>query len=160
MNMENHEILRKLNYIVKLLLIAPETRKIIATLKEQIKGVQDSFTGRSLNFRQYEFPGEIKSLWIFVIKKNTPTISHFHPNSIQYTVMIEGKGKVQINHELRELRKYSPWDIKPWCVIGRELHHEFFPLDSEMIVVSFQTCKRNELIEIKSKSGKKRMYKP
>jgi hypothetical protein len=43
-------------------------------------------------------------------------------------------------------------------VIGEGVPHEFFPEETEMVVVSFHTCDARELEEIELKAGVKRLY--
>jgi hypothetical protein len=45
-----------------------------------------------------------------------------------------------------------------WCVIGEGVPHEFFPEETEMVVVSFHTCESSELEEIECGAGAKRLY--
>ena len=45
-----------------------------------------------------------------------------------------------------------------WYVIGEGVPHEFFPEGEDMAVVSFHTCAAEELEEVASGSGARRIY--
>jgi hypothetical protein len=45
-----------------------------------------------------------------------------------------------------------------WLVIGKGVHHEFFPEEEDMIVVSFHTTAASELEEVACETGEKRRY--
>src|SRR5262249_11992816 len=106
-------------------------------------------------------PDKIRSSWIFVLKKDVPSGCHYHPNSIQHMVMIEGEGTSKVGAIEREMKRfgepgYSLDDI--WYVIPEGVPHEFFPKGSGMVVVSFHTCVSDELEEISCDSGAARIY--
>ncbi|MEW5761154.1 MAG: hypothetical protein AB1779_10370, partial [Candidatus Thermoplasmatota archaeon] len=98
------------------------------------------------------------SAWIFVNKKDVPSIAHYHPNSTQHTVILEGEGEVKIADRYEEMRLFDQQDEDCWYVIDKNVAHEFYPRGREMVVISFHTCLSNELIEIKCDSGKQRLY--
>jgi len=131
--------------------------------KMKIQESDEPFIWNVINLEsiQQYLPPNIKSGWIFVLKKGTPSIAHYHPNSVQHTVIIEGKGKVRIKDHIKDLKifdssAFSEEDM--WCVVDKNVPHEFFPL-GEMVVISFHTCLPDELIEIKYGNGEKRIYK-
>lgn len=45
-----------------------------------------------------------------------------------------------------------------WYLIGKGVHHEFFPEETDMIVVSFHTCEAIELEEVACEAGERRLY--
>lgn len=151
-----------LNEIVKMLLKDKNIKEAMENLSVKIKKSNEPFIWNIINKDPYSnfLPPEIESIWLFVLKKNAPSIAHHHPNSIQHTVMIKGKGKVKIGDGLRNLKIFNPLDLSNediWCVIDKNIPHEFFP-EEEMIVFSFHTCAPDKLIEIKCDSGKERVY--
>jgi hypothetical protein len=42
--------------------------------------------------------------------------------------------------------------------LNEGVHHEFFPEETEMVVVSFHTCEARELEEVACGSGAERLY--
>jgi quercetin dioxygenase-like cupin family protein len=149
-----------LNTVVGMLLRDESTQRTIQNLKTRIQQSKEPFVWSVVNIGPFQqnLPSNIKSVWIFVLKKDTPSIAHYHPNSIQHTVMIEGKGKVKIDDVGEDLRLFNPQNRESWYVIDKNLPHEFYPEGQEMVVISFHTCSSDELIEIKSDSGEHRLY--
>lgn len=108
-----------------------------------------------------ELPAAIKSGWIFVLKRGVPSGAHYHPNSIQHMVLIEGSGRARIGDRSRPMVRFgSPEHTleECWYVIDQGVPHEFFPEVTDMVVVSFHTCPTDELIEIACGTGEKRLY--
>ncbi len=124
----------------------------VKKLREKLAKSDESFVGMRL---EADLPPPVKSMWVFALKKET-SIPHYHPNSVQHTIVIEGKGKVKIGECLYPLLSLSQSKEKSWCIIEKGEVHEFFP-DEEMVVISFHTCPADELMEIKE-SGEKRKY--
>ena len=67
---------------------------IIKKLKAQLLGSNEPFVWATLPkaIIGKEFPKAIRSAWIFVLRACYRTPSHYHPNSQQHTVVIEGDG--------------------------------------------------------------------
>ena len=152
--------LKELDTTVKILLEDSAAKEIITNLKSQIQKSSEPFVwGTIETLPRYRLPSEFKSIWIFVLKRNAPSIAHYHPNSIQHTIMVEGKGKAKIGNQYKKLKLFNPLDKESWCIIGQNAPHEFFPEEREMVVISFHTCLGSELIEIKWDGGEKRLYK-
>jgi hypothetical protein len=159
----NEGELKKLSSMVESLLKDDKIIKIIENLKMKIKDSDEPFIWNNIdeNYFHEQVPLDIKSGWIFALKKDTPSIQHYHPNSVQHTVMIEGKGKVRIGDWMKELEKFKPYissgnDI--WYIIDKNIPHEFFPQEEDMVVISFHTCASKDLIEIKCANHKTRKY--
>jgi len=154
--------LDELNRVVKILLKNHALKLAIKNLKLKIRETSEPFIWSviDINSLHQNLPSHIKSGWIFVLKKGISSIAHYHPNSTQHTVMIEGEGKVRIRDHLKDLKtfdSFSSIEEDIWCIIDKNVPHEFFPL-KEMVVISFHTCLPDELIEIKCESGEKRIY--
>ncbi|UCE38118.1 MAG: hypothetical protein JSW00_02440 [Thermoplasmata archaeon] len=149
-----------LNRIVELLLKDEIVLNNIENLKTEIQRSKEPFLWEVINLDVYkqDLPPIIESGWIFVLKKNTPSVAHYHPNSIQHTVMIEGKGKVNVSDQLRDLKSFNPSNEDIWIVIDKDVPHEFFPYDQDMVVVSFHTCIPEDLVEIKCEGHEHRIY--
>ncbi|MEW6737666.1 MAG: hypothetical protein AB1489_40675 [Acidobacteriota bacterium] len=136
---------------------------MIQQLKEDIHHTEETFvwSALDLNYFKCELPESIKSGWIFVLKANISSGCHYHPNSIQHMVMIEGKGESKIAGISKKMIKLGTPDYllnEIWCVIGEGVPHEFFPEESEMVVISFHTCQATELEEISCQTGERRLY--
>jgi len=93
-------------------------------------------------------PEEIKSNWVFILRKNTITGAERHPNSIQRMVAYRGEADFQtmpgakwVSHLL-----VSGKDAK-WLTIPANVWHQGVVGDENWVVVSFHTCKATELIE-------------
>lgn len=155
--------LETLNTIVKTLLKDINIKETIQNLKMKIREAGEPFIWSLINIDSFQqnLPSNIKSIWIFVLKKNTPSIAHYHPNSIQYTIMVEGKGKVKIVDHYEDLKLFGSSHLSKediWYVIDENTYHEFFPQEKDMVLISFHTCLPEELIEIRCDSGEHRVY--
>ncbi len=157
-----HDLLRKLAEPTNLILKDPNVKKIIKELKGQICKISDPLVWSSIEpsaFKKF-LPPEIKSIWIFVLKKDVPSILHYHPNSTQYTVMLEGRGSVKIGAKYKELKLFDPDDAECWCIIEKNTPHEFYPRETDMVVISYHTCASKELIEIRCDTHTQLFYEP
>lgn len=108
-----------------------------------------------------ELPEEIKSCWVFHLKKDTWTGSHYHPNSIQHMVAINGRGKAIVGDVRKNIHPFgSPGLLHEdvWFVIEKNVPHEFLPEGEDMTVVSFHTCEADELEEVSTGTGASRRY--
>ena len=159
------DYLPQLSEAVARIITSPNTHAMIRALKEELKQTAEPFVWTTLDLQSISghLPDNIKSGWIFVLKKDTPSGRHFHPNSIQHMTMIEGEGTGKIGSATSELKRFDAangaWpDL--WCVIDEGVPHEFFPRASDMVVISFHTCAANELEEISCTSGAARIYEP
>lgn len=154
------DYLKSLNVVAERLLNASSIKETIKALKIELQRSREPFVWRTINIKPLRdgLPKNIRSAWIFVLRKDTPSIAHYHPNSVQYTVMIEGKGKAIIGGAQKELKLFDPQNKKTWLVIGKNTPHEFFPEELDMVVLSFHTCLGDELIEIEVNSGRERKY--
>ena len=158
-----NDYLASLNTVVNSLLEDEAVRQIIDDVKAKIQKSEEPFIWRKIEiepYRQY-LPIYIKSCWVFALKRNRSSIAHYHPNSIQHTIMIEGKGKVNVGERTEELNIFNPKDLAKtdaWVVVDSNIPHEFFPRDADMVVISFHTCEPERLVEIKCDSGGARSY--
>ena len=105
-------------------------------------------------------PPEIRSCWIFLLRDGTPSGLHYHPNSIQHMIALNGRGDAHIGDTRRDMltidARAALADM--WFVIDRDEPHEFLPRGEHMAVVSFHTCAADELEEIACGSGGSRHY--
>ena len=155
--------LRKLNDAVLRLLKQEPVLEVMRKLKEENARSPEPFVWAVLDHSSIgcELPENIKSCWVFVLKKGVPSGCHYHPNSVQHMAMIEGRGESDVagvrkrmvrlgsaNHSLDEI----------WYVIPEGVPHEFFPEASDMVVISFHTCAAEELEEVSCQTGGSRLY--
>jgi hypothetical protein len=76
-------------------------------------------------------------------------------------VMIEGEGTSRVGEDSRHMKRFadpnsSLEDI--WYVIPEGTPHEFYPAETDMVVVSFHTTAAEELEEVSCDSGATRTY--
>jgi hypothetical protein len=155
--------LQKLNGAVEFLANQNSFAQAVNELREEVSQSSEPFVWSAIDLNSIEsqLPQEIKSCWIFVLRKNVPSGCHYHPNSIQHMVMIEGQGTSKVGGESRRMLQFgsanaSLEDI--WYVIGEGVPHEFFPADKDVTVVSFHTCEAEQLEEVACDTGEKRKY--
>jgi hypothetical protein len=157
------DYLPQLSEAVARIMTEANTGALIHALKEELKQTPEPFVWVTLDLQimARHLPDKIRSGWIFVLKKDTPSGCHYHPNSIQHMAVIEGEGAGKIGSLTSELKGLdgangSLPDV--WCVIDEGVPHEFFPRRSDMVVISFHTCAVNELEEVSCDSGLERIY--
>ena len=154
--------LQKLNSAVEFLANQSAFENKLNELREAISGSPEPFiwTVVDLNSIQTELPSEIKSCWIFVLKKNVPSGCHYHPNSVQHMVMIKGQGTSKVGKKSRQILRFGSANALEdvWYVIGKGVPHEFFPEKEDMTVVSFHTCDADELEEVSCDTNERRVY--
>jgi hypothetical protein len=155
--------LRQLNDAVAELVTRPEIRGLVETLKEQLQHTPEPFVWSTIDLKSVTapLPDDIKSGWIFVLKKDVPSGCHFHPNSIQHMVMIEGQGTSKVGTNSGRMKLFDAQDYasdETWYVIPEGVPHEFFPEGRDVVVMSFHTCDADQLEEISCDSGASRTY--
>lgn len=156
--------LQQLNDAVAELVTRPAIRSVVDTLKEELQHTSEPFVWSTidLNTVTTPLPDEIESGWIFVLKKDVPSGCHYHPNSIQHMVMIEGAGTSKVGTVAGRMKLFDAQGSaveKSWYVIPEGVPHEFFPEGKDVVVMSFHTCDSDELEEISCDSGGSRNYK-
>jgi len=150
-----------LTNLTKRALVSPTVLDMIELLKKEIVESEGPFVWRVLSEQLIgaTFPRGILSGWIFVLKPDTCSPSHQHPNSVQYSAVVEGRGKIKIAEEEEEIRVFDPRGIQQvWYVIPKNVPHAVATRDRLNVVLSFHTCSSNELIEVETSSGRSRFY--
>jgi mannose-6-phosphate isomerase-like protein (cupin superfamily) len=155
--------LRELNEAVAELITRPAIQNLVDDLKNELPHTAEPFVWSTIDLHSIttQLPETIKSGWIFVLKKDVPSGCHYHPNSIQHMVMIEGEGSSRVGAASRDMKRFGDADCsldEIWYVIPEGTPHEFYPTGSDMVVVSFHTCASEELEEISCDSGATRTY--
>jgi oxalate decarboxylase/phosphoglucose isomerase-like protein (cupin superfamily) len=157
--MENNQ--DSLSIVVERMLSDPSVKETINALKIKLQRSREPFVWRTVNIKSVldSLPKNLRSAWIFILRRGTPSAAHYHPNSVQYTAMIEGKGRAIIDGVNKELKLFNTtMDTKQWIVIDENIPHKFFPGEEDMVVISFHTCLDNELREIEVGSKRQRLY--
>ena len=159
------EHLPQLNEAVAQLIARPETHSLVDSLKKQLPQTSEPFVWSAIDLQsiQTPLPDSIRSCWIFVLKKDVASGCHYHPNSIQHMVMVEGEGSSKVGPDSREMKLFGDPDSSlddVWYVIPEGMPHEFFPKGQDVVVLSFHTCTSDELEEISCDSGTTRNYDP
>jgi len=155
--------LRKLSSAALELLGRESTAASIERLKDDVRRAAGPFVWEAVDLDESLsalLPDDIKSAWIFVLKNNTPSQSHYHPNSVQHMIVLEGEGTAHVGERTKEMVRYNKGAHRSdvWEVIDIGVAHEFFPRSQDMVVLSFHTCPAEELIEIDATTGQKRTY--
>jgi len=153
--------LQKLTALAKEILRNRKVLDIIDDLKAQLLETNEPFLWATLpeNLTAKEFPTDIRSAWIFVLRPHYRTSPHYHPNSIQHTAVIEGDGRAKIGNQQVKLELFNSTDPQPiWYVIEKGVSHEFLTGKSPVVVASFHTCSADDLVEVEEESGRMRLY--
>ena len=136
--------------------------EIIRSLKTELLTTSEPFVWAPLGLRAHDdtMPPEIHSAWIFALKADRWSGPHFHPNSIQHTIVLEGRGRSRIAGSESELRKFDPSDPSDdqWTIVEPSVPHEFYPQNEDLIVMSFHTAKPAELVEVSATTNEARHY--
>lgn len=155
--------LEKLSIVVESLLNRNTFLDTIGQLNEEIRHSQEAFVWSVIEPSSIatELPENIRSSWIFVLKKDISSGCHYHPNSVQHMAMIKGQGMSIIAGEYRRIVPFESSNdtlADKWLVIDKGVPHEFFPEKENMVVVSFHTCDASELEEVDCETGEMRVY--
>jgi len=157
------DYLSHLNAAVAELIGRSSVQSLIDDLKKQVPYTSEPFVWSTIDLQSITapLPDTIRSAWIFVLKKDVPSGCHYHPNSIQNMVMIEGEGTSRVGENSRQMKRFadpnsSLEDI--WYVIPEGTPHEFYPAETDMVVLSFHTTASDELEEVSCDSGATRTY--
>ena len=159
----NADYLQNLNEAVEQIVRQKTFSEIVEGLKKELSHSGEPFVWSvtDLGFVNCALPERIKSGWIFVLKRDVPSGRHYHPNSVQHMVMIDGQGQSSVGNLRKEMVRFGTPD-QPletvWYVINEGVPHEFFPEEAEMVVVSLHTCEARELEEVACESGAGRLY--
>jgi mannose-6-phosphate isomerase-like protein (cupin superfamily) len=157
------DLLRRLNDAVAEVVAQPAFSQVVDDLKTQLQHTSEPFVWSTIDLQSLTspLPDNIRSGWIFVLKKDVSSGCHYHPNSVQHMVMIEGEGTSKVGTISGEMKRFGePVGAldETWYVIPENVPHEFFPRGRDVVVVSFHSCDSEELEEISCDSGATRNY--
>src|SRR5689334_7379998 len=152
------DLLRQLNDAVAEVVARPAMQVVVDELKTQLQQTSEPFVWSTIDLQSLTspLPENIRSGWIFVLKNGVSSGCHYHPNSVQHMVMIEGEGTSKVGNVSGEMKRFGePGGAleDTWYVIPEGVPHEFFPRGRDVVVVSFHTCDSEELEEISCDSG-------
>ncbi|MCZ7644433.1 MAG: cupin domain-containing protein [Planctomycetota bacterium] len=155
--------LQQLNGAVAFLLRQDFYAHTLTRLKGDLRQSAEPFVWATFPLDAFPcpLPEDIKSCWIFHLKGNVPSGAHYHPNSVQHMIAIDGGGMSLVGGERRAMVPFgSPGRSleELWYVIPQGVPHEFTPEGEALTVVSFHTCAADELEEVACGSGGKRLY--
>jgi hypothetical protein len=157
--------LKRLHAAVESLLQQESFSRAVESLRLELTESPEPFVWSpiDLNTLGIALPAPIKSGWIFLLKSGVPSGCHYHPNSVQHMVALNGQGRSKVGGLERAMIPFESdrHSIEEkWCVISEGVPHEFFPEGEEMTIVSFHTCTASELEEIACANGTSRRYDP
>src|SRR5687767_15447363 len=132
--------LQQLNDAVAELVTRPAIRGVVDTLKVELQHTSEPFVWSTIDLKSVTttLPDEIKSAWIFVLKKDVPSGCHYHPNSIQHMVMVEGAGTSKVGAVAGRMKLFEAQGSaleESWYVIPEGVPHEFFPEGKDVVVM-------------------------
>jgi hypothetical protein len=159
----NTNDLQKLSAAVEFLIEQKTVLETIRQLTREIDHSPEAFVWSVIDLGSIPrpLPENIKSGWIFVLKKAVSSGCHYHPNSIQHMATITGQGTSKVGGQYKRVVQFGSPDASladKWMVIDKNVPHEFFPEKESMVVVSFHTCEATELEEVGCDTGEKRLY--
>jgi len=157
------DLLRQLNDAVAEVTARAAFHRVVDELKSQLQHTSEPFVWSTIDLQSLTspLPDGIRSGWIFVLKRDVSSGCHYHPNSVQHMVMIEGEGTSNVGNVSAEMKRFGEQGRsldETWYVIPEGVPHEFFPRGRDVVVVSFHTCDSEELEEISCDSGATRNY--
>lgn len=132
----------------------------IARLKSELRASAEPFVWATIGLQGAAgIPTEIRSAWIFALRAERWSGGHYHPNSVQHMAVIEGHGRSRIGSTIGEMVALGDGSLgEPWFVIEPGVPHEFYPVKSDMIVMSFHTATAQELLEVSESGASIRHY--
>lgn len=98
MDLKERKILEILDSAVNDSRISHKINEIVERVEKQLENNPNeimAWEGIPLDLYNYELPEEIKSSWVFILRKNLVTGAERHPNSIQRMMSYKGYGDFQ-----------------------------------------------------------------
>ena len=159
----NESDLQRLSVAVEFLLAQESFLSTVERLKDELADSEETFVWSTVDLDSIpcELPVSIKSCWIFHLRKGVPSGCHYHPNSIQHMVMVNGQSTSYIGGTRRTVAPFASSEhtlADKWLIIAQGVPHEFVPEQDDMTVVSFHTCDAGELKEVDCETNGTRLY--
>jgi hypothetical protein len=132
----------------------------IQRLKAELRASEEPYVWATIDIGNVrDIPENIRSAWIFALRAERWSGAHCHPNSVQHMAVIEGQGRSRVGGAIGEMVAFGDGGPgKRWFVIEPGVSHEFYPVDGDMIVMSFHTATAQELLEVSESGGLTRHY--
>ena len=132
----------------------------IGRLKSELRASSEPFVWATIGLQNVAgIPTEIRSAWIFALRAEHWSGEHYHPNSVQHMIVLEGHGRSRIGSTIGEMVAFGDGSAgDPWFVIDPGVPHEFYPEKRDMIVMSFHTATAEALLEVSESGGSIRHY--
>ena len=152
--------LQDLTNLAEKALASEDILLMIELSKKKIEKSKEPFIWEVLSERLLRgtFPEGIRSAWMFFLRPNSSSPSHRHPNSVQYSAIVEGGGMIRIGKVQKKIQIFDPLRRQAWYVIRTNVPHEFITGIRTNVVLSFHTVRPNELIEVETSTGRSRFY--
>ncbi|MFA4922614.1 MAG: hypothetical protein WC557_00285 [Ignavibacteriaceae bacterium] len=133
-------------------------KRVVQTLENDPKAPMMAWEPIPLNIYNQQLISDIKSSWVFILRKNTTTGAERHPNSIQRMMSYKGYGDFQTKPDLKWDSNFLESDFegeieKRWISIQLNVWHQGIVGDENWIVISFHTAEVSELIEERPEEG-------
>jgi len=118
--------LEKLHAAVDWLLRQDSLSRAIEHLSVELSGSQEPFvwTTVALETIPVALPPSIKSCWVFLLKRDVPSGSHYHPNSVQHMVALKGQGRSHVGGIERTM---IPFGNSGDSILISEFHETVLP---------------------------------
>jgi hypothetical protein len=136
--------------------------ELLAELREDPAQAKSTFRAIPLELYGPGLPPDIRSAWVFALRKGFAHPPERHPNSIQRMFALKSSGRFEV------------WDGARWVThtldpgdaglsIPVDAWHRSPALDEDWAVASFHTCEPSDLLEIvgdpeSGKVGSTRVY--
>jgi mannose-6-phosphate isomerase-like protein (cupin superfamily) len=132
----------------------------IGRVKAELRASTEPFVWATIALQKVaDVPAEIRSAWTFALRAERWSGEHYHPNSVQHMVVIEGHGCSRIGSTIGEMVALGDGSLgDAWVVIAPGVPHEFYPEKDDMIVMSFHTATAEELLEVSESGASIRHY--
>lgn len=138
-----------------------------AEAESELENSTDSIMAwRSIPLDVYstDLPEEVRSSWVFILRKNTVTGTERHPNSCQRMMSFRGKGDIQTKHGDEWKSHFLKNDLslpveERWISIPENVWHQAVTSEDNWVVVSFQTAPPEELIEERPAPGDENKFR-
>lgn len=161
MDIKEKEILKLLDIAVKQDSIKQNMIGVIQRVEQTLKDNPETYMSWEpipLDLFKQALPSEIKSSWVFNLRKNTTTGAERHPNSIQRMMSYKGHGDFQTKPDLEWKSNFLESDFdgeieKRWISIPINVWHQGIVSDENWIVISFHTAEVSDLIEERPEDG-------
>src|SRR5215510_3663323 len=137
----NADYLQNLNDAVEQIVRQKTFSEMVEGLKKELSYSEEPFVWSVIDLGSVncDLPEQIKSSWVFVLKRDVLSGCHYHPNSVQHMVMIEGQGQSSVGNLRKEMVRFGtpgqPLETV-WYVINEGVLYEFSPADEDIVLSS------------------------